>query len=60
MNRLLADLKEDCHGDVVGGIKLPHDSVWWLEAIAAVIEEFAKSSGVPSVEVCDDLKRVLG
>ena len=56
--RLYVDLKEDCHGNIVGRIQLPHDSRFALEALAEVIEHLSKSCGVPAAEIAADIGRL--
>jgi hypothetical protein len=55
VKRLLVDLKENCHGEIVGRVSLPADSLFVLEALAEVIEQLSKSCGVAPLEIATDL-----
>ena len=55
MNRLLIDLKENCHGDLTGTIKLPKDSAFALEALAEVVRHLSANCGVPIDEILKDI-----
>lgn len=54
-NRLFVDLKDDCHGELTGSVKLPADGTFTLEALLTVVETFAASVGRPASEVLRDL-----
>lgn len=58
-NRLYVDIKEDCHGNMTGPVKLPHDSLFTFEAILVVIETYATSVGKPQHEVLADMYNYL-
>lgn len=55
MNRILIDLKEDCHSDIVGRVVFSSDSVFVLEALAEVIKRFSEACGVATTEILSDL-----
>ena len=57
--RLLIDMKENCHGEIVGRVSHPADSVFVLEALALAVEQFSKSCGVPPEEVLNDMRSLL-
>ena len=59
MNRLLVDLKEDHKGEIVGRISHSSDSVFVLEAIALLIDQFSESCKVPPMEIVADLLKVV-
>ena len=59
MQRLYVDLKEDCHGDIVGTIKLPYDNTFTLEALAGIIEVFSNECGVEPHEILNDIGKVI-
>ena len=55
MNRLLIDLKENCHGELTGTIKLPKDSAFALEALAEAVSHLSANCGVPIDEILKDI-----
>jgi len=55
MNRILIDLKENCHGDIDGTIKLPTDSAFALECFAEVIQRFSVNCGVGINDILKDI-----
>lgn len=59
MQRLYVDLKENCHGDMTGTVKLPHDGSFTFEAIAEVIRIFSTSVGIPPDEIVGDIGKFL-
>ena len=59
MKRLYIDFKEDCHGEIVGRVSHPADSVFVLEALALAVEQFSKSCGVPPQEIIKDIGAIL-
>ena len=56
--RLLIDAKENCHGEISMRMNHPSDSVFVLEALALVVEQFSKSCGVPPQEIIKDMGKL--
>ena len=57
--RLLVDIKENCHGELTGRVAHPADSVFVLEALVLVIQQFSLSCEVPPVEIARDLLSLI-
>lgn len=58
MNKLRISLTEK-NGEIKGSIQCDGDGVFRLECLALVIDNFAKSAGVPVEELCRDALWVL-
>lgn len=55
MNRLFVNLRETPQNEIVGQIKFSTDSVFTVEALLTVIEDFAKQLDRPTSSVIQDL-----
>lgn len=53
--RLLVDIKENHKGELTGRVSHPADSVFVLEALVLVIQQFSLSCEVPPAEIARDL-----
>lgn len=58
-NRFFVDFKENAKGEITGGIKFSRDSVFVLESLAIIIDEFSQSCGVPPEEIIVDVLKVV-
>lgn len=59
MKRLYIDIKENCKGEIAGRVSMSADSLFVLEALALVIEQFSESCGVHPCEIAKDLEQYL-
>ena len=59
MKRLLVDIKENHKGELTGRVAYPADSVFVLEALVLVIQQFSLSCEVPPSEIARDLLSLI-